>query len=215
MISTSTDAGTVAKLTATVPQDARIGKSRLRLRLTDNGLTDAEDDVNGQTIDFILHITDSDATEFTATVSTADPTRGTATLTAPTTALATPIGNAAFLAWREGRAVVSTDAEYTFTLDHNVNLVALFTPNTSEIGTGIDAIGQNVERAIVQIKAGQGVVRAVGDASVRSFRLYSADGALVGQTTGRELSVKHLPQGTYIAYIITDGGTDAAKVCVK
>ena len=67
----------------------------------------------------------------------------------------------------------------------------------------------------MQIKAGQGVVRAVGAASVRSFRLYSADGALVGQTTGREPSVKHLPQGTYIAYIITDGGTDAAKVCVK
>ena len=40
------------QLTTTVPQDARIGKSRLRLRLTDNGLTDAEDDVNGQTIDF-------------------------------------------------------------------------------------------------------------------------------------------------------------------
>ena len=207
--------GQQMQLSTTVPQDARVGKSRLRLRLTNNGLTDAEDDVNGQTIDFILHITDSDATEFTATVSSADPTRGMATLTAPTTALATPIGNAAFLAWREGRAVVSTDAEYTFTLDHNVNLVALFTPNTSEIGTGIDAIGQNVERTIVQIKAGQGVVRAVGDASVRSFRLYSADGALVGQTAGREISVKHLPQGTYIAYIITDGGTDAAKVCVK
>ena len=38
---------------------------------------------------------------------------------------------------------------------------------------------------------------------------------MVGQTAGREISVKHLPQGTYIAYIITDGGTVAAKVCVK
>ena len=41
----------------TVPAEAAEGKSRMRIRVNDNGLDDADDDVNGATYDFQIFVT--------------------------------------------------------------------------------------------------------------------------------------------------------------
>ena len=69
-----------------VPAEARIGKCRMRLRLTANGLTDAEDEVAGQTVDFILNVTDKNSSTPTVKVRPNDPARGKAELTEGTSA---------------------------------------------------------------------------------------------------------------------------------
>lgn len=46
----------------TVPEDAALGQSRMRVRLTNNGLAGADDEACGQTIDFIVRAFDSTAT---------------------------------------------------------------------------------------------------------------------------------------------------------
>lgn len=40
----------------TVPADTKPGKIRMRMRLTDNGLEGAEEDVHGQTYDFMMYV---------------------------------------------------------------------------------------------------------------------------------------------------------------
>ena len=55
------------------------------------------------------------------------------------TVKAEPLGDATFLAWREGNRQVSTSLEYTFALERSTHLVAYFTPNT-DIVTLIDGV---------------------------------------------------------------------------
>lgn len=49
--------------TLTLPKDAELGKRRMRVRLNDNGLEDAEDDVNGLIYDFQLLVEKKDIVE--------------------------------------------------------------------------------------------------------------------------------------------------------
>ncbi len=134
----------------TVPADAKAGKTRLRLRLTDNGMTGAEDDVYGFFYDIPLTVAaSSDLQSRTVSVQSCDDTRGTATL-APaddtaadesTTSLvcqygqqlravASAKGNAVFKGWQIGSQIVSTSATYDFSATQDATLTALFTPNT-------------------------------------------------------------------------------------
>lgn len=134
--------------TVSVPADAKEGQSRMRFRLTENGLTDPDDEVNaGQILDCIIETTApvSLSPERDLTLSVNDPNRGTAvsdcdaTAEAGThvTATATPLGNARFLCWLEGRKVVSTTAVYEFDFVRPTHLKAMFSVNTAAPSDGI------------------------------------------------------------------------------
>lgn len=131
--------GTAGTATVTVPAEAVSGDTRMRIRLNSNGLDYADDDVEGFVYDFNLSVVDA-TTERKVYVDVNGANNGTVALSAAgdshvvgtqLTATATPKGNATFESWREGGVVVSTDAEYTFTVeDRNMTLKAYFTPNT-------------------------------------------------------------------------------------
>ena len=182
-----------------IPANAATGKSRMRIRFTSNGLTEADEEVTGQTLDFILEVVPEEGQTFTASVTTNDSQRGTATLDG-FTAKATPLGNARFLCWKENNNVVSLDATYTFALDHNVALTAYFSPNTS-ISTGIKAQNQ-----CVTVEPAQGV---------KTISIYSTTGQLAAQGKGHTLNISHLPAGSYIVLVDATQDKASSKIVVK
>ena len=124
-----------------VPADAKEGKTRMRIRITDNGLTDAEDEAIGQIFDAIINIVGAQD-EFRLTAKPNDATRGTVRIERngdEVVVKAIAEGDARFVAWREGNQQLSTSLKYTFTLDHNTDLTAVFTPNT-DIVTLIEGV---------------------------------------------------------------------------
>ncbi len=208
--------------TVDVPADARLKSSRMRLRLTDNGLKDAEDEVNGQTLDVIVKA--SDATDaYAIRVETSSEERGSVAISpeeesytagATVTATATPKGNAKFVCWREGKDVVSIKAEYAFTADHAATLTAYFSPNTKKETVGIDdALSES--NVLVKIEADNKELNVVTDAAIRAVHVYNANGALLAQSTSKRVSLKHLPTGSYIVKVQTEGKNTSAKVHIK
>ena len=106
-----------------------------------NGLTDAEDEAIGQIFDAILHVVAAQE-EYRLTAKPNDATRGTVRIERngdEVVVKAIAEGNARFVAWREGNQQLSTSVKYTFTLDHNTDLTAVFTPNT-DIVTLIEGV---------------------------------------------------------------------------
>ena len=128
--------GTAGTATVTVPENAASKPMRMRIRINSNGLDFSEDEVNGFVYDF--HIAAVEPLQsLTAKASSSSAARGTVALSSNAdsydygtelTATATAANGAAFVCWKEEGVVVSTDAQYTFTVDHNVNLKAYFTP---------------------------------------------------------------------------------------
>ena len=138
---TTLDVALTMSATIPVPADAKEGKTRMRIRITDNGLTDAEDEVVGQIFDAILTVLPADK-DFEFSVTTSDTTRGSVSYQRngdEVTIKAAPQGNARFLAWREGNRQFTTTATHTFTLDRSMHLTAYFTPNT-DIVTLIEGV---------------------------------------------------------------------------
>ena len=66
--------GTSMQTTVTVPKEAALGSSRLRLRVTLNGLTDADDETAGLVFDAVVNVV---APSGVVTVSKAPPTANT------------------------------------------------------------------------------------------------------------------------------------------
>lgn len=209
--------GTAGTASVIVPEDAAEGPMRMRIRINSNGLDLAEDDVEGFVYDF--HITATDAQEGrTASVSVNAPDRGTATLSdkagsyaygTTLTAKATPRGNATFVCWREEGVVVSTDAEYTFTVDRNVKLKAYFTANTDL--SNVTPIATTPADEVTISVQGTNLV-AAATCEVRSMSLYTIDAALVAHTGGNTLSVAGVAQGTYIVRTATANGYKNVKI---
>ena len=138
---TELDMARTMSATIPVPVDAKEGKTRMRIRITDNGLTDAEDEVIGQIFDCILTVVPANS-EVAFSVKSNDSTRGAVSFERngdDITVKAQPLGDATFLAWREGNRQVSTSLEYAFALERSTHLVAYFTPNT-DIVTLIDGV---------------------------------------------------------------------------
>ncbi len=216
--------GNAREFTATinVPADAKLGQSRMRFRLTDNGLTGAEDDVNGQTWDLVISTVDA-VDGYTVSVSTSSEERGSVAISpaadtyesgASVTATATAKGNSEFVCWREGNDVVSLDAEYPFTVTHSTQLTAYFTPKTSDVPIGIDD-ATSESKALVTIDQDNNVINIVTDAVVKAVNIYSTDGALIAKTTAKRIALDQYPLGTYIVKVITDGAETQAKVLLK
>mgnify|MGYP002511830639 CR=1 FL=1 len=138
---TTLDMARTMSATIPVPADAKEGKTRMRIRITDNGLTDAEDEAVGQIFDAILTVIPANK-GLSFSVTTSDLTRGTVSYELngdEMTIKAEPLGNATFIAWREGNRLFTTTATHTFTLDRSIHLTAYFTPNT-DIVTLIEGV---------------------------------------------------------------------------
>lgn len=198
---------------------AQEGSTRMRFRLTANGLSDAEDDVDGQVVDFILNVVTAMPGIYPASVRSNDPERGTAALLdsadgLPHVAEATPKGNASFLCWKEGERVVSADRVYDFVRDHAIDLVACFSPNT-QVETGVNEGLTDEAGCVVEITNNDGLLLVVSDTPVRRIKVYSAAGALVARADGARVNVQGLPAGTYIVKVETAGKGASVKVSLK
>lgn len=208
------------KMTATlqVPEEAVPGKTRLRVRLTSNGLTDAEDEVVGQILDFVVEVVESAPETFEVKVETNDPARGTATVSSEagtTTVAATALGNAAFVCWKEGNKLVSVKSEYAFQPTHSATLTAYFSPNTDETEVGISGAPVAENNLLVEVVAGHKQIAVNTSAKVLRLLVFTAEGSLVAQSHTNVVDVAHLPVGAYIVKVVTDVADTAAKVMVK
>ncbi len=202
-----------------VPATAKEGKLRMRFRLTDNALTDAEDEVTGQIVDFVLNVVSSKPETYVCTAVSCDENRGTVTLTeegdAKYKAAAKTKGNATFVCWREGNRIVSVRANYAFTLDHNTHLTAYFSPNTDPTDVGIDRAETVSDNVLIDIAADRRTVHVNTAANVRKLQIFSPDGALLAETSGTTLDISAVNPGAYIVRVVTDVRDAAAKVLVK
>ena len=204
--------GTVGTASISVPQTASNSPMRMRIRINSNGLDHAEDDVEGFVYDFHLTTAESQE-ERTVNVSVNDNQRGTATLSnqkeshpygTTLTAKATPKGNATFICWREEGVVVSTDAEYTFTMNRNVNLKAYFTANTMP-GTRVEAL-EDYQGEKICISIENNNIVATTNSKVQSLSLYTIDAAMVAQCCGNTMCIAHIAQDTYVLRVTTTNG---------
>lgn len=202
-----------------VPLDAKTGKTRLRLRLTVNGLNEAEDDVAGQTIDLVLHVVDIFGESPVVEVKANAPDRGRVSQ-APgegheVTVNATPKGNATFVCWKEGNQVRSLQPTYTFTpVNLLTRLTAVFTPNSS----GTDAIStpKGKDAAIdVEVTATGRYIRVICPATLCKAVVYTPSGALVARAEGLNPTLSVPAAGTYIVKVYAPTGHAARKITVK
>lgn len=210
-----------------VPADAVLGKSRMRVRITNNGLSDAEDDAVGSIYDFIVNIAEPQA-QRTITVQPNDPERGTAEILVngesvqsytcdygqEVTVSAVPTGKLEFISWKDNRTVVSTDQEYSFMVTENADLTACFSPN-STLSTDIQNMKVDQNNFVYEIVQGAQDIQVVTDADVKMVYVFAADGTQVHKSTGKKVSVAGLNQGTYIIKVITSAGDGSKKISLK
>ena len=211
--------GTSGKADVTVPEWATETKTRMRIRVNSNGLDLAEDEVNGFIYDFHITVVPATETTRTASVNVNASDRGYATLSevaesyeygTTITAKATPKGDARFVCWREEGVVVSTDAEYTFTIDRNVKLVAYFSPNTHE-DTEV-AINETKADKEMTFVIGNGTITATGNCDITGITLYTADAAVVATCKGNTLDIANVKEGVYIVSAVTKNGYKNSKI---
>ncbi len=218
--------GTIA---INVPDTARLGKSRLRIRLTDNAMTEAEEDVIGTVYDFIVNVS-AMKTDRIVTVSPNDTLRGSVVLE---NAEGTPLadgstvcaagdrftvkaikkGNAVFRGWKKENTIISTASEYSFDVTQDMELTAVFSPNT-QVTTGIDNVNGN-QPATVKTSltlSPSGILSAHSSSPVRRILVYTPSGRRVAQAKAAEVPVKHLPKGTYVVKVTTDAGESGQKI---
>ncbi len=213
--------GTEGTCTVNVPTWAAEKQSRMRVRVNQSGLDLAEDDVEGFVYDFNISVAQPQSIR-TVKATVNESIRGTVSLSEKTkeyaygtelTATATAIGNSTFICWREGNNVVSTDATYKFTVDHNIELIAYFSPNTDEDSwTNITQIPASEEIAIEQHNNTL-IISATGN--VKSFALYTTNATLVAKTSNCTMNTSNLNEGVYIARIVTDNGYRNLKIYIK
>ncbi|MBR4848477.1 MAG: hypothetical protein IKV07_03875 [Bacteroidaceae bacterium] len=217
--------GTIGTAQVTVPEWAIETRTRMRLRVNSNGLDLAEDEVYGFIYDFHINVV-APTEERTATVGVNASNRGTATLSqvaqsyaygTTLTAKATPKGDARFVCWREEGVIVSTDAEYTFTVDRNVKLVAYFSPNTQPVDeedeeeneSGIEAV---VAAGDITFVVNNNTITAVGECVVTGITLYTADAAVAARSNGNIIDTTNIKEGVYVVSATTLAGYKNCKV---
>ena len=212
--------GTDAIAKVTVPEWATMEQTRMRLRVNSNGLNLAEDEVNGFIYDFHIKVVEPQEAR-TVTLGVNSWERGKAELSnaaesyaygTTLTATATAYGNGTFVCWKEEGVVVSTDAEYTFTVDHNVKLVAYFSPNTNEESypTGIQetTANNNIDITVTSNSI-------VATENVIGMDLYTVNAALVAKVKGNSISTGSIKEGLYIIRAITADGYKNVKIFIN
>lgn len=202
-----------------IPADAAVGKTRLRVRLTNNGLYGADDEATGEVLDFIVNVSAERPEVYTVTVCSNDTLRGIAAITSDgeteVTVTATPCGDATFSYWKEGNRIVSAKAEYTFTRDHNAILTAYFTPNTTP--TSIASVTGDETRGLdVQVSVSNSRTRldVTANSPVRRVQLYTIDGRLLAQSNAASLACPALQQGCYLVRVMAAAGEASVAIRV-
>lgn len=190
--------------------NAREGESHMRLRINSTGLNGSEDDVIGQSIDFIINLT-ADTSAFKATAVANDSTRGFATINGHT-ATATPKDGCQFVCWKEQNKVVSTQATYPFTLDHDVKLTAVFSADPDML-TGVPTINGTAQNPI-NITLNGRTIKIDTDTEVKGVRVYNIHGQLVAKANGKLVSMHKCPSGVYIVKALTANGGTVAKLSI-
>ncbi|MBQ8438284.1 MAG: T9SS type A sorting domain-containing protein [Alistipes sp.] len=182
--------------------------------MNENGLNYAEDDVEGVVYDFIITAAPA-MDKRTVTIGANAQGRGTITLSqiadeyekgTTITATATANSSNSFICWKEGNIIVSTDAEYTFTVDHNIALTAYFTPDTTDGDDIITGIGSTTATADIEIIAGEGYIQAVSSSPIASIAIYNSNAAQTGKSNGDKISTAGLAKGIYIVKVRTANG---------
>lgn len=196
-----------------IPEGAKTGECRMRLRLNTNGLPGAEDTTDGQVVDFIINVTDRMPEEFDITLLTNSPTRGTATLTPEDVAVATPLGTSTFVCWKEGNQVLSVDSEMKVERTHKRVITAVFSPNLDE-SVGIDAV-QAAPGEIPVLSYDGTVIAAESLSGVNALMVFDLNGSVVASTKSNTLNVSSLPAGIYVAKAFAPSGSAAMKIAVK
>lgn len=192
-----------------VPADATLGKVRARLRLTDNGLLGADEDISGEVLDLLLDV--AEPTELIApTVKVNDPTRGEATW-ADGIATATPKGNAMLLYWLDGVRIAGLEPTLEAPAkDAPRTLTAVFSVNTDTTLEGITLpTATDTEARIVR---DGDILHVEAPAEVIAIALYDLEGRLTSARPGASLTVAGLPAGLYIAKGITASGIVSSKL---
>lgn len=192
--------------TFTVPANANKGQSRLRIRVNENDLNLAEDDVEGVVYDFAITVSNA-MTNRTVTTNVNAKGRGTAILSQKAdeyakgtelTATATPAGSNTFVCWKEGNIIVSTDASYTFTVDHNITLTAYFTPDLAGSDDIITGIEQVQESADITITKEGSSIKASASSPITSIIIYNSNAAMMTKSNSDRISTSNLTDGIYI-----------------
>ena len=208
--------GTTGNAEITVPEWATATQTRMRLRINSNGLDLAEDDVYGFIYDFHIKVVEAKENR-TVSVSVNADDRGSVTLSdvaedyqygTTLTAKATPNGYAQFVCWREEGVVVSTDPEYTFTVDHNVKLVAYFTPNAQ----GTTDVKNVVADEEIVFTLQNNTITAVANCDVTGMTLYTIDAAVVAKSNGNTIDTTGIGGGVYIVCAKTENGYKNCKI---
>lgn len=212
--------GTNATAEVTVPEWATMEQTRMRLRVNSNGLDLAEDEVNGFIYDFHIKVVEPQESR-TVTVGVNSWERGRAELSntaenyaygTTVTATATAYGNGTFVCWKEEGVIVSTSAEYTFTVDHNVKLVAYFAPNTEESSypTGIQEATAADDITVTVTANG-----IVASDNAKTIEVFTANAALIANAKGNAIGTAGIPEGLYIVRATAECGYKNVKVYIK
>lgn len=137
--------------TFNVPADAELGKTRIRVRMESSKPSSAEADVSGGRVyDFVVYVLDGgERNDCFISVSASDSELGTAVIETPANASGrydkgTQVKvlavvneesqyDISFKGWQVSNEIVSEDAEYTFTVESSVHLVAVFEARKPEL----------------------------------------------------------------------------------
>jgi hypothetical protein len=199
--------------------DAKTGLLRMRVRITDNGLTDAEDDVNGQVIDFMINYTgDAATTVINPTILVNDAARGTATYdTATQTATATATSSSVFLYWMEGSRLLSVDQTLSVEpLTVARTITAVFSPNIDDIEqSDIRNVLQNADNTVSIICDGR-TLSVKSSSAVHGIYVFALNGAIAAHNVkSTSLSLQNLATGVYVVKAITANGVASSKIILQ
>ena len=207
------------KKSIAVPTTACVGKSRMRLRVTNNNLAGADDDVAGQTLDFAIEVIKNTSDSFHLTVDVNDTLRGKVEYN-ETNVNAIPYNSSSFVCWKEGVRVVSVRANYAYTLDHDLHLTAYFAadkddPFGDSVVAGIKEKQLSDQNVLVNLEVNKNEIEVVSSEPVSKMYLYNVNGALVKAVEGNKINTKSLMPTTYILKVFTKKQDKTLKVLVK
>lgn len=193
-----------------VPSDAVIGKTRARIRVTDNGLEGPDDDIHGEVLDLLLNVSENSADNVAPIVKVNAEDRGTA-VWENGNAIASAKGNATFLYWSENHRIISVDATFAVAESPKQRiLTAYFTPKTEELDGIEDIILSQVDSA-AKIMCNNGVISVEADSEVLAIVVFATNGSKIAGTNGNVLSVTDVYPGVYIVKAVTANGVASAK----
>ena len=212
------------EIEAEVPEDAKLGNSRIRLRVTENGLSDAEDDVIGQVLDFATEVVEKPQHEAQLFVTVNNPLRGKAEW-ANDTLTATVYGRSTFFCWKEDKRVLGVSKRlYMPTPTHDRHIVAYFLadrndPYGDDVLSGIEKVSGKIEgddNVLVELEAaGRRLQATAGSAKILGLMVYNMGGQLVAHSKSDCIEVSHLPRATYVVRVLTSKKHQSAKVMVR